>query len=825
MKKFIIVIVSLFAVLLISFFIFLGMKSDDGDDEPVYIPPHEHVYVEGKCECGLTDPNYVAPHKHVYVEGECECGAIDPNYVAPHEHEFINGKCECGKLDPKHIHEYINGECICGKVELYETVELTDIDRAVYAMLYEDLSHNYDTFLGGILVTDDETTDFIFGITYVDYAEMYEDEFGNVYFSSGFITINNQFNIKLERGLEIISFEEDYDETLAYIYDYETTEFYSHFIYDNHYIKYEIIDDVLSYTADEVTDDLIVDDSRGNIYDYDKKEYVYIINEVDYVPIDGVSLVGEGIYDDVIAEVNKIIAEQDMNFSYEEIKSYILNSQEHVVSYLLGLQEEVFLGVPVDELISTVKRLDPLEYIRLTVNEDGSTNYSIINITKVASQEEKIAIGAICGVGIVGGVACNLLTTVFPQAKLILGPVGGVLTGVCMEVMMQVVMSNVPVSDIEWEKVAIAAASGAIAGFLYVGMNKWMTNVNSKGSKALIEIFDSVIDGVIGETEMVIYQLIDGKPFNEAVKHFGLGVIFGAIISGAFKGVSYGAGAAVKAIQKNADLTFLPKVFKKLAINDTNPGRTLSRILENADEAAKLDITQKDINRIKKITKKISSKEPNLSQEEILNRLYNIVKMRNLLLISDNNKFFQMTDKFGNVVNKKGVTSNIKGEYYVNLKQDVPDEIRQLFKNAKGEPVERLRIVNGFIQFDDVSFGKVILPQPITNNRKKNFANMDEALAEQWRQNPNTIPKSVADIFKEEGIDVDFLDARSIEMLRYKGFTWHEGENGLTGYLVRTALHDEIAHIGGFAINKVYEIGDEFVRKLIVKIFGNFATA
>ena len=45
--------------------------------------PHEHVYVEGKCECGAEDPNYVAPHEHVYVEGKCECGAEDPNYVAP----------------------------------------------------------------------------------------------------------------------------------------------------------------------------------------------------------------------------------------------------------------------------------------------------------------------------------------------------------------------------------------------------------------------------------------------------------------------------------------------------------------------------------------------------------------------------------------------------------------------------------------------------------------------------------------------------------------------------------------------------------------------
>ena len=45
---------------------------------------HEHVFVEGKCECGAEDPNYQPPtHEHVFVEGKCECGAEDPNYQPP----------------------------------------------------------------------------------------------------------------------------------------------------------------------------------------------------------------------------------------------------------------------------------------------------------------------------------------------------------------------------------------------------------------------------------------------------------------------------------------------------------------------------------------------------------------------------------------------------------------------------------------------------------------------------------------------------------------------------------------------------------------------
>lgn len=60
---------------------------------------HEHIYTEGKCECGEIDPNYTPPHVHNYVEGKCECGGVDPNYKPQHVHEFIKGVCECGEID------------------------------------------------------------------------------------------------------------------------------------------------------------------------------------------------------------------------------------------------------------------------------------------------------------------------------------------------------------------------------------------------------------------------------------------------------------------------------------------------------------------------------------------------------------------------------------------------------------------------------------------------------------------------------------------------------------------------------------------------------
>lgn len=50
-----------------------------------------------KCECGETQGEALG---HDYKDGACtRCEAADPDYI-PHEHEFVEGKCECGETDP-----------------------------------------------------------------------------------------------------------------------------------------------------------------------------------------------------------------------------------------------------------------------------------------------------------------------------------------------------------------------------------------------------------------------------------------------------------------------------------------------------------------------------------------------------------------------------------------------------------------------------------------------------------------------------------------------------------------------------------------------------
>ncbi len=99
--------------------VFVDGKCECGEEDPNYVPPHDHVFVDGKCECGEEDPNYVPPHEHVFVDGKCECGEEDPNYVPPHDHVFVDGKCECGEEDPNYVppheHNFVDGRCECGE--------------------------------------------------------------------------------------------------------------------------------------------------------------------------------------------------------------------------------------------------------------------------------------------------------------------------------------------------------------------------------------------------------------------------------------------------------------------------------------------------------------------------------------------------------------------------------------------------------------------------------------------------------------------------------------------------------------------------------------
>ena len=66
---------------------------------PELITPHEHIFVEGKCECGAEDPTYEPPHEHTFVDGKCECGATEPDTPTEPENPGTGSSSNIPNLD------------------------------------------------------------------------------------------------------------------------------------------------------------------------------------------------------------------------------------------------------------------------------------------------------------------------------------------------------------------------------------------------------------------------------------------------------------------------------------------------------------------------------------------------------------------------------------------------------------------------------------------------------------------------------------------------------------------------------------------------------
>ena len=85
---------------------------------------HEHVFNDATCtapktcECGATEGEALG---HTYIEGKCACGEEDPNYVPPHEHNY-----EPTVTDPTCTEAgYTTYTCACGDTYTADEVAAT----------------------------------------------------------------------------------------------------------------------------------------------------------------------------------------------------------------------------------------------------------------------------------------------------------------------------------------------------------------------------------------------------------------------------------------------------------------------------------------------------------------------------------------------------------------------------------------------------------------------------------------------------------------------------------------------------------------------------
>ena len=353
---------------------------------------------------------------------------------------------------------------------------------------------------------------------------------------------------------------------------YLSSEFQDHCVVYEKYLKYGV--DSAGRINYEVSDfkKEKCDESLGSLYSYDEEKYLLDTDVGDYVSITGVSLSEEINFDKLQEEIDQILAEQDENFVSVDVETNAYLAQEAINSYLLSLQEESFLGFDVKELIELSKQLDPMECYRF-VNDELSI------ITLEAEEDSTTLVKCLVGTGCVILTAVGLIgSRVFVECPP-LSAAAGAIAGISIDIFMQVVVSGKGVSSIEWTKVAIAAATGAISGYLgpymlakYEGLEYFF--------------LDSALDGLLGGMESAIEAWMDGEDGIDIAKRFGKGFAIAFAISGGIKilgkGLSKIAEKLGPSVSKLGKRMF-PNLSKKISKSVSKLGRKLNKLKKVAD--------------------------------------------------------------------------------------------------------------------------------------------------------------------------------------------------------------------------------------------------
>ena len=183
MKK---LLVSLFTLVLL--FTLVSCECDHVDEDGNKVCDKCNLVLEEKCTehkddnndnvCDNCGEKLSEPHNHVFVNGECECGVKDPNYVAPHEHEFVNGECECGEKDPNYVKpsDSIKDQFDC--ITIAEAIALateagssgTKEQYYVYGIIEEVTNGMY----GEMTIKDETGSIYVYGVYSADAQTRYD---------------------------------------------------------------------------------------------------------------------------------------------------------------------------------------------------------------------------------------------------------------------------------------------------------------------------------------------------------------------------------------------------------------------------------------------------------------------------------------------------------------------------------------------------------------------------------------------------------------------------------------------------------------------------
>ena len=449
------------------------------------------------------------------------------------------------------------------------------IETFVTGLVVEEFEGAYETFSAMMIYEDCSQ---VFGIGYSDFSSCLETEDGErCYFPSGFVALPGDRRLEendLELALEIYDLDYESDK-YGFLYTSVPQEFKRHCIFSGKYIVYGIdsLGNIVFDAQDYVKD--CYDKELGNLYNYDSDIYVYRPFNDGSTNITGVPFFESIDYDAVKAEMERILKEQDLNFEKIEHELYEYYSPEILNAHLLQYYaNETFLGYDVKELTQIISTLNPRECLRITPQGLVSFEVSPRDLT-TAEKTAKWIVGLSAGLIVLTG---TIVGFVMPPAK----PMLGLVSGAAFDVLMQLMEGNSKVSDINWGKVAISAASGAVMAFVCpIGMKKiaalakaaelggFLTTLSTMGYTVLSS-------AVVGGATSVALTVVDGN--DNYIEAFATG----AAIAAAFTVASIGIGA-VKNVVKNSKVgNWFRNITNKVKDKFKLPN---GRIVENIDDA------------------------------------------------------------------------------------------------------------------------------------------------------------------------------------------------------------------------------------------------
>ena len=675
-----------------------------------------------------------------------------------------------------------------------------DLETFVYGLLISKLEYIYDVFPAYVELSDSY---FVYGLGYTDYSECYTNEDESVaYFMSGFLPFVGELEIPEEdfnSGLYLYNLDYQ-DEETNFVWKYKSAAFLDHCVVYGVYLQYGISEaGYITYEAIPFEREKC-DTSLGSLYSYDESRYLYDLDFGNYLPISGVSLAEVFDYAEFEKEVNAFLEEQDANFVSYDVQTVAYTAQEGVMSYLLSLQEETFLGHPVAQLLEECQSLDPMECFRVT-----PSGISVIDVQATQPKEPtalcKWLVGSACAIVTAAGLVASVVFAECPP----LSALAGAVTGMAIETFMQVIVENKTLDEVEWSKVCIAAASGAISGFIG-------PYLQVLGGAAYF-FADSAIDGVIGGIEQAIFALMDGKRGKEVLSSFGYGFVLAAGLSAGFKVIGKGLSKVGGKLSELADEVadgMSPKLKKVVAVF-VKPIKNLGNALGEGIDALKRK-ADGTIFHSKFIGKKMNQKV-----------LANLTK-------AEADELFDLS--FGKGTMKADRVMDVDGNYYTK------QSLKEVWGKAKnGEVLGYIEEAGVKVPVTKYNSAVSISPQelyptvtPVNKQynkyvandvRKENLNGSRELFREYFIKNSDKIPDSLSKAVKNMYPDDEVVDAlkkmkqpSNLKKVLENGGALHENLDGTVTYMPKE-VH-KLSHMGGAALE---QWAKQHVSKFYFEIF------